>query len=460
MLTALLNLILLSILQFFAGTGLLAMFKIRLKPWIFLPIALLTGLAAFSFLPFLLQLFYLPLTAFNISLSLVILSWLVNIPLAKRLEFLRDSLSGISFRFKLYEIPPLLLIAFIVAVSIWRCYYYPPTPRDLTSGAEVIAEYAIREKTMINSVFSLNLESTNNPFKPPFITCLQIIYKYAGFSFGQIWLSIVFVCFLVFLYQVLSTYLHKLFSALLLLFFLAIPEMYAYTFMALFDYSNAVFFCLSLYFLFEYFKNGKTGWLAFSGLLMGIATYIRSETLLLVPLIAITLFVHYWRKKNNWKNLIIGSALLLIPATLIYILSVTIYIGFYLPVKYPVGNLLRANLWNPLPLIQRFGQMNDQILFSKSGMMLFGYFIYVFVGVLLVDAVWKEKWDTRSLNWLFGALVVYLGLPFIAFLFPLFDLDHTTKRGLFKIFPLMLLYMGNSRFLIHLSERIREWEKS
>src|SRR5947207_15950575 len=134
---------------------------------------------------------------------------------------------------------------------------------------------------MINSVFTVNLETTNNVFKPPFITCLQIIYKYAGFDFGQVWLSTIVACFIIFLYHALCLRIHRIFAGLLILFFLAIPEMFAYTFMVLFDYSNAVFFFLSIYFVYAYFQNQQRNYLAFAGLLMAIATYIRSETLIL-----------------------------------------------------------------------------------------------------------------------------------------------------------------------------------
>jgi hypothetical protein len=38
------------------------------------------------------------------------------------------------------------------------------------------------------------------------------------------------------------------------------------------------------------------------------------------------------------------------------------------------------------------------------------------------------------------------------------DIDNSTKRGLFKIFPLMLLYMANNKMLTTLSARITAWE--
>ncbi len=457
---AILNLIFLTILQLLSGFGLLTLFRLELKPFIHMAVSLLVGIAISSLLPFALQLVYIPLTSLAVSISLIIVTALINIRFTKGITKFKESWNNYKLRMQPYEILLLIIAASIVIISVWRCFYFPPTPRDLVSGPEVIAAYTIKEKTMVNSVFTVNLESTNNPFKPAFITSLQIIYKYAGFEFGQIWLSMIFNAFLIFLYGVLTTYLHRLLAGLLLIFFLVIPEMYSYTFMALFDYSNAVYFCLSLYFLFNYFQNRQPRCLVFSGLLMAFATYTRSETLILALLVTLALMMHHRRNNDQPLKFVLTGFYFLFPSVIIYLLSVTVYIKYYLPVSYNVEGLLRQDLWNLSPFLQRFWDMNDQLIFSNDGVNYFGYFIFLFVALLLVDAVWKEPWDTRSLNWLFGVLVIYTGLPLIAFLFPLFDLDHSTKRGLFKIFPLMLLYMANSRFLKYVSERISVWEKS
>src|SRR5262249_46834424 len=157
-----------------------------------------------------------------------------------------------------------------------------PTSRDVLSGPEAIADIAVREHTLINSFFNIDLWSTNNQFKSPFLISLQLIYKMAGFPFCQTWLSIVFVCITLFIYQALRERLHPLLAGMLLLLFILTPETYAYTFLLLYDYSNMVFFFLSLYFLLTWTCNGgqtaSRNQFYFAGLLMGIATYIRSET--------------------------------------------------------------------------------------------------------------------------------------------------------------------------------------
>jgi hypothetical protein len=90
----------------------------------------------------------------------------------------------------------------------------------------------------------------------------------------------------------------------------------------------------------------------------------------------------------------------------------------------------------------------------------YNYFVFVFAVVFLLNVFEKKTWSGVSLSWLFAVLVVYIGIAFIGYLFPLYDLDNSTKRGLFKIFPLMLLFMGNSPLLLSLSEKIRKWESA
>ena len=294
--------ILLALLHFIAGFGILMLLKIYLKPALLISLSVLIGIGVVSFIPFLLQLLYVPLTGITVSVAIGVACILLNLKSWRGFIQLLNGIKNYRFQIKLYEIPFLLLISLIVFVSVWRCYYLPPTPRDLTSGPEVIAEYTVKEKTMINSVFSVDLTTTNNQFKPPFITCLQIIYKYAGFPFGQVWLSLIFISFLIFLYGVLRRTVHKIVAGLLMILFIAIPEMYAYTFMVLFDYSNSVFFCFSLYFLFDFFKSQKNNYMIVSGILMGIATYIRSETLVLACLMFIAVLFHYNNSHNFWKN--------------------------------------------------------------------------------------------------------------------------------------------------------------
>ena len=447
--------IVLTLLQFATGFGVLGKFRIQLKPAMHISLSVLLGVAVFSLAPFLLQLLFVPLTADNVFLALAVTCLLLNVRSASRIRLLGQTMKDAKFRVTLYDIPFIIVIGFIMFVSVWRCFYFPPTSRDLTSGAEVIAEYAVREKTMINSVFSLHLETMNNHFKSPFIISLQVIYKYAGFPFGQIWLGAVFISFIVFLYHALALTLHRLLAGMLMVCFLAIPEMYAYTFMVLYDYSNAVFFFLSVYFMIEFFKVDKKYYIAFAGFLMAIATYIRSETLVLAGMLAPAIAWHCIRNRDKFFKPVLALLRFLLPALLMYFVMVNIYIDHYLPVKYDIGGLVNHDLFNLRPLWERFIDINTELLFSAQGVLYYGYFIFIFLAILLADVL---KLDGNGKNWAYAVLVVYVGLAVLGFLLPLLDLDNSTKRGLFKIFPLMLLYLGNSTLLQNLSAKINNWE--
>ncbi|MET0463166.1 MAG: hypothetical protein ABW007_08425 [Chitinophagaceae bacterium] len=452
----LLSLIVLTVVQFFTGFGILGFFGIKVKPGLYISLSILLGIAVFSFIPFLLELVRLPLTAINIFLALLATCVWVNVNIKKHWRLFMEAMGKARFKLHIYEWPVMVCLVFIVAISVWRCFYFPPTPRDLTSGAEVIAEYATREKTMINSVFTVNLESTNNQYKPPFITSLQIIYKYAGFPFGQVWLSSIFICLLIFMYHGLRRYLHRSLAGILLIIFVTIPEMYAYTFMVLFDFSNAVFFFLSFYFLIEYFKRRKPACMALAGVLMGIATYIRSETLILAGLMSPVILIHHLRQKDSFRRILASGLWLIAPSVILYAISITLYFNLYLPVNYDVQGLVNTNLTNFSPLWERFKAMHTHLIFSEQGY--YAYLFYFFAIVLIADLLVSFRMNRNSRNWLFAVMVVYFGMPILGYLLPLLDIDNSTKRGLFRIFPLMIMYMGTSTALRKLSSKLSNWE--
>ena len=453
-------LLLLTVVQFVTGNGLIALFRLRLLPLMHFSLLLLCGVAISAFIPFLLELLTVPLTAFSISCGLLAACILCNLRIREARLLMTEQLKGLRLRFRLYTLPYLLVIGCIVLISIWRCYYLPPTPRDFTSGPEVIAEYAVKEKSMINSVFTVNLETTNNQFKPPFLTALQVIYKYAGFPFGQVWLCTIFVAFLMFMYSALRMTLHPVIAGWLLVVFLAIPEMYAYTFMALFDYTNAVFFFLSCWYLFEFFREKHLRLLMFSAFLMAVATYVRSETLVFGGFLALAILAYCIRNRLGITRLLKWSAAFLLPSAIVYLFCVKVYISYYLPASYPIGDLVNYHFTDLTPLFRRFRDMNLELIFSKLGLRYYGYFIYLFILIAMVNLSYKRELSPAGRNWLFAILVIYLGLPILGYLLPLMDLYNTTKRGLFKLFPLMLLYLANTPLLIMISDRIIAWERA
>ncbi|HXB90689.1 MAG TPA: hypothetical protein VNU72_00305, partial [Puia sp.] len=450
-----------------AGYGILGLFQLGLGKTFTVTLSLLLGVALASLLPFLLQLMYIPITGAAIFGSLVFVALLLNIPTLIRIrkEGVRSFLRGLSpgpFRIKPYEVPYFMVLAFIVFVSVWRCYYLPPLSRDALSGPEAIAEFAVREHTLVNSFFNVDLWSTNNQFKSPFLISLQLIYKIAGFPFGQVWLSIVFISFTIFLYQALKEKLHPLLAATLLLLFTIAPEPYAYTFMILYDYSNMVFFFLGLYFLFNRATGDRQpgGSFYFAGLLLGIATYIRSETLALTLLFIPPILLIEKRAGHSLKKSIGASVLFLLPSMVGYYLPVQLYVQHYLPVHYDVAGLINRHPGDLSPLFRRYAGMFTQLLTGELSIHLWGYFYYLTAILFAAEARLLRRFNREARNWLYAMVVLFLGLGILGWLLPVMDLADTTKRELFKMLPLALFYLANNQWLLRCSAYISRWEQA
>lgn len=311
---------------------------------------------------------------------------------------------------------------------------------------------------MNNSFFTIDLTTTNNQFKSPYLPDLQVIYKMAGYPFGQVWLSVIFVSFTLLLYQLLKATLHPILAGLLLILLTMTPETYGYTFLILYDYSNMVFLFLSLYFLIGYFEKKDDALFYFATLLMGIATYIRSETLVLAALFSPALWVMQLRVKYTFRKIIGFTALFMLPAVVCYYLTIRLYITYYLPVHYDISALVNPHPFDLRPLFRQDKDIITELVVSEFGIHLWGYFMYVWAALFLAELLILRRFGRVARNWLYAIVMAFAGLGLLGFLLPLFDVTNTTKRGLFKILPLMVMYMANNQLLINLSARISRWE--
>jgi hypothetical protein len=84
----------------------------------------------------------------------------------------------------------------------------------------------------------------------------------------------------------------------------------------------------------------------------------------------------------------------------------------------------------------------------------YAHFYYFFLTVLVVDgirALVTRKMSRDAVMALWGVLIVYLTLSLLSFLIPSHTIINSAKRGLFKIIPMMVLYMAHSGILQSLS---------
>src|SRR5258708_30905625 len=147
-----------------SGYGLLTLFGMRLKAVYMITLSLLLGIAVASFIPFLLQLFYILITGPTVFGALLLAALLLNIPSILRLRkegltaFIRSFRPG-RFRMPSYEIPYWLILGFLIFVSVWRWSYLPPTSPVALSPPSTTPSYRLSVNTMIYP-FSMRARSS------------------------------------------------------------------------------------------------------------------------------------------------------------------------------------------------------------------------------------------------------------------------------------------------------------
>lgn len=452
------GLLFLLLTHFITGKGLIRLCRVQLSAIAMLCFSMLGGVFIASLVPCVMQLVHVPFTAGNLYTWLGAATVLFSIPLLLNIRNTKPLRIKLP---ELYELPFIIVFLGIAAISVWRCYYYPVVPRDMLTGPELIAEYAVREKTMLNSVYTTDLrmhpDSANNIFKSPFITSLQIIYKLLVHPFGQQWLSVVFLSFTLWFYTTLRSRIHPFLACVLLLIFLSVPDLFAYTYLILYDYSNMVFFCASLYFMAAYLDSGHRVQLLWACLLMGIATYIRAETLIIVGLFCPLLVLHYVFKRTPFKRAALSIGTFIAVPFLFDILCSTIFIKNLIPLHYDVGRLIN-NPFDIVSFLRKLYDMAAVLIFSHTGILVYGLFYVFFAVVLLADVIWPRRYNREAKLSLIAIAIIYAGLAVIAYLIKSVSIENTIKRGLFRILPIMVWYMANSGILQRLSDFIKMHE--
>lgn len=452
--------LLLGIAHFLTGYGIIRLLKVQLAPVLMLSSSVITGIFLASLIPFLLQLAFIPLTPFTVfgcwAALLAVLLFLVF-----RQTGMQDIKLRMQYNLKLCEWPFLLLIGFILLITTWRCYFQPPMARDLLAGAEVIATFALREKTMINSVFTVDIGVNNNIFKSPFLVSLLLLYKMAGLGYGSLWLSLLHISFTCFIYSLLRKQVHPVIAGVLMLFLVSVAEMYAYSYLVLYDYSNMVFFFLGYFFMGEYLKHSQKNILCLSALLFSAATYARSETLILLLLLLPLLLINTYRSplKSRMRYVLTNSLLLAVPSFVAYLVVIVVYNNHYLPVQYNVNGLMNAAPLELAPLWARLKGIWTYLLTGELSVRFYGYIFHAFSVLSVAGLIFSRRWSANALFWLYGILVVFAGLCLIGFMFPLMDVMNSTKRGFFKLFPLIICCLAANPMIQALSSRLGQWER-
>jgi hypothetical protein len=470
-----LNFFLLIAAHYFLGWGILKALKV--KPSIvsleYTFVSILLGLGCFCLLPPILEMLRIPIH--TISLAAIILA-VCSFPIViwikdARVAPFRQALKAWQNAFKLYDLVFLGIIAYVLYVGMFKCFYYPPTPRDFTSGAEAIAEFTLKEQHINNSYFTVDLFSTDNYQKPPFLLGLQIIYKAFVQPFGQVWLIPLAVSFILLFYLLSRKLVHPVFAAMATILMLITPEFYAYVIiMPLFDFPNTVYLFIGYYYLYRFSCNEERKYLMLSATGFALATVARPETVLLAGLTAAAYYcVQVLRsKKLLRKETFVHCCILVLFPLLADIFTMEIFVKHFIPSSLSISGKINPELSDLSPLFDRLSMLINAFMFphvfpsryNVSSAPIYGEtfnLMALFIIAEIAAIIITRKLDYRAASWFLFMVLVFTFLGCIGYLL-LWTNHFNAKRGVFKLIPLVYFFILNTRLVRLISGKLQQWE--
>lgn len=442
--------------QFLLGFGLIT----RLRPvstgFSLLGLSMLAGLGLSSVIPIGLQLCHLPISPTPIFSGLGVLAGLSLLLLRGQVNYLRQLFSLNRLSFRLCELPFLAFWTYLLVISAWKCAWFPNLPFDTIVGPDLVATFAVREQTLVSSVFTEHLPTvsvfSNQPFYAPFSTMQQIIYLLAAedsgpFPFGKVWLTVLVIAFGVFLYAELRERIHPLLAGLLVTILACSPELFAYTFLVQTDWANAAFFATGVILLQHYLASGQRRILAVSTLMLGFACWTRTETIFFVPIGSLLVWLHspVVPKKNAFFLATTLSIACLVPVVFWNYVFLRGYIP--LPPNASLGQIHGFTSSYIIQLANVYANMNEQVVFDP---IYWGYAVPAFLALTAVNIlVFRDKRGLSILLWIAGT---YISFGLLIQHIDGANIPFTFRRGFFKLLFLMYYYLGTTSLFRWLSD--------
>ncbi len=443
---------LLILLYILAGFGISAHFEAVKTRAERLGLSILLGMGLHTFVIYLLEIFHISLNLNNVLIGLVAFTMLSNAAVGKTLRAYQQLFQQ-KWDIRIYELPFWGMLGYIAYISIWRAVYVPVTPYDAVVGMDLLAKYAVKEGHLVSSVFTTpNLAGhvQNQLFYAPFTTFSQILTRLCGNQVGQPWLGIEFVGFLLFMYGKMRSYTHPILAGIFTVLLCLISEFFGYTFMMLTDFSCAVFLGASVAYFYDYYQAKSLKTLILSAILLGFSVWSRSDTALFVPMAVILVFATHF--KENIKEAILGSAIIGGIPFIFFALWNIVVVQYIFP-KHPVGEQIASTATD---IGNLFAIYSDIITKLMGHQILWGYIFIIFaIWTIANFLIFRDKKGWEILIWL---LFLYVGLGLIDNIFEAASLDNTIKRGLFKMLPVIYLYLSVTSLSAWLNEKISVWE--
>lgn len=449
--------------QLLIGFGVVIRLRAVTNGFSLLGLAMLTGMGISSGVPIVLELAHIPIAPGPVFVGLGLSALASLVLLRGQLLYLRTVFAWRRLAVRWCELPFVAFWGYLLFISAWKCAWFPNIPFDTLVGPDLVARYAVREHTLVSSVFTEHLPSvsvfSNQPFYAPFTAMQQVLYLLTAqetgpFAFGKVWLTGLVVAFGLFFYAELRERLHPLLAGTLVTLLACTPELFVYTFLVQTDWANAAFLTAGIILLQRYLDLGQRGALISSALLLALACWTRTETIFFVPIGSLLLVVGN-RLPFSPKKAVAQSSVLLFVCLLPVVFWNYGFLRDYvpLPANAHLGTLhtVSGDYFGKLGAV--YASMNTQVVFNLD---YWNYAVPIFLFLLALNLfLFRNTRGWLMLVWLVGIYVLF-GL--IIQHVDGANVPYTFRRGFFKLLFLMYGYLGTTRMAGWVSDWLYRWE--
>jgi hypothetical protein len=233
---------------------------------------------------------------------------------------------------------------------------------------------------------------------------------------------------------------------------ISIPELYAYTFLLQTDFSNAVFVSISVIYAFRFIKERETKYFWLSSILFGFGAWSRSETLAFA-IIASILIILFTLSDKSLPSFKLG--LIFFSVSFLFFAVWNLY---YLPyvLEYTPEGYFKFGFWDP----ERLSTIWKGMWIIVTATAYWGYVLYFFFAMAAINLLFfRDRGNLFILLW-----VILLFCGFLVLLYHLqlglyANVNYTFRRGSFKLWPIMIFYIGTSALFVRISEKIENWQR-
>ena len=440
-------------IQFVAGFATLGALRIDMQRSMAVPVSLLVGTFLHSLAFFGCELLHIPLSTQSMLLSAVLVAVIPHIWWKNVTTFYGRLLSKPTWTLTLYDVVTLGVIGYVTFIAVWASWYWPVTPFDAMAGIDLVAKQTVEEGTIVNRVFtdpSIVGHLSNQPFYAPFSMLLQVMYRLIGFAYGQVWVSIIAISLGWIVWTALRQLVHPFIADLLFVLYVLTPEMLGYTYIVQTDLINAAYYASAAIFLFQAIEKKQQPYVWLSMILLCGACWSRSESILLVG-IGLIGSIAFIAKNWSWRFALTYIATAGLGCLVVFGLWHVLFFNAYLPVHpSPAEQIIGFDT-------QRFVHV---VLSSCTAVVLdtalWAATFVVFGVVVVVNLFVKRSVSPVLLLMWIGT--TFLGLWIVGTVFSAAIVEQTIRRGIFKVIPLIFVYVAGTELLQRASHRLTQWE--